>query len=334
VNIYDIAKIANVSVTTVSRVINNKDGVGAKTRLRIKKIIDENNFNPSIVKNNNDTIAIVIATQQGVNPINSGYLYGLLEGICEIAFNNNFGFMVISYKRLPDDYNDFFMKHNICSAIFVNMPVGDNSLVSQKFKIPVAVIGSDYETDKIACVKSNSFLGSYKAVEYLIKMGHSKISFFVSSLMYEDHVERLNGYKKALEDHNIKANDDLIIKYDYENFTITDLELMIDNLFSIESDAPTAIFACDDNEAYKIASILKKKNISIPKDVSLVGFDDYNMSIHYLPPLTTVRQPLSSMGRAATEAIISAMKNDGKISQNKYYFENSLIIRKSVKQLN
>lgn len=334
INIYQIAKEAGVSTTTVSRVINGKDGVGNETRKRILEIIGRTNFEPRISKNKNDKIALILGTD--VNPssvpnFSSPYISKIIEGISSVYFDYDYNIILSSLSKVPknaDKYKVFCYKNNIYASIFVNLLITDTFVKDFSKVVPTICIGSSFDSDNIVTVRSDNEKGSYEAVKYLINMGHKKIAFLVPSLLIQDHIDRKNGYVKALEEHGIAYEPDkYLIKY--MDYSQTGKRMLIEDLLSNKNDRPTAFFICDDSEVLKFLSILNGIGISIPEDLSIVGFDDYDYSEHFLPPLTTVRQPIYEMGREAALASLSFKVGD---RGEQKILSTKLITRKSVEK--
>ncbi|OQY31946.1 MAG: hypothetical protein B6241_12710 [Spirochaetaceae bacterium 4572_59] len=293
-SIYEIAKIAKVSSATVSRVINGKEGVGDDTRKKILQILNDRNFKPS-----------------------SDYSYNI---------------MLISLDRLPKDEEGFRIYCNqrgISAGIFLNLSEEDIYILNYSNIIPIATVGTKLENSPFYSIKSENEQGGYDATKFLIDMGHENIAIMISKLNVQDHKERYEGYIRAHKEAGLTVKKELI--FDYTSFTDNDVTFGLENLFDDSSVIPTAAFIVDDYEVLRLSSIFRTTNVSIPEDLSIIGFDDYYFAQHLNPPLTTVRQPLFELGHQAALAVLNeAIGGDFPIDHN-IVLPTRLISRKSVK---
>ena len=329
-NIYKIAQNAGVSVTTVSRVINGKEGVGEETRKKILDIVAQNNFQPRIAKNTFDTIGIFFRSDMPT-PISSPYMIKVLDGISNELFNYGYDVMLIPVQKIPKDKDAFKIyctKRRITGGIFVNLKVDDAYITNYEDVIPIVVVGSQVNSDKIVAVRADNKKGGYEAVKHLIDMGHRNIAFLAPILNVQDHCDRFLGYEQALDQEGISVNRDFVIEY--IKYSETGLQMIIDNLFKSSNERCTAAFVCDDVEVIRISSILERIGLSIPNDVSIVGFDDYEYSEHFSPPLTTVRQPIYEVGQRAAQVLIQLINNEDRKLENSIVLDTRLVVRRSV----
>lgn len=313
----------------MSNVINGKEGVSEDTRQRILETMEQHNFQPRITKSANDSIGAIIKFNKS-NPLSSPYVNKVLEGVYEILFNHGFNITIVPLETIPKDkdgFRVFCMKHKFVACIFINLSLEDTFIYNFEDVIPIATVGTNFNSKKIISVRCNNMKGAEDAVSYLIHMGHKKIAFVAPDFNHQDYRERFEGYTKALNDAGIEERKDLVATYSLDY-----IETVIESLLIANPDKPTAIFTCDDQEALKISDIIRRKGIAIPDDLSIIGFDDYDFSRHLVPPLTTVRQPILEMGKRCTLMLMNSM--NGIESEGTYIkLDTELVVRQSVKRL-
>ncbi len=336
--IYSIAREANVSVTTVSRVLNGRDGVGDETRKKISEIINKTSFVPKISRNEFDNVGLFLGTASiSINYIAefSPYVMNIIAGLTSVLYDNNYNILLTPIFKVPknrDEFNIYCYKRNICAAVFLNLKLTDNFLPDICEVIPIVSIGTKFDNDKLIYVKSNNKLGAKEAVSYLIGMGHKHIAFILPDYLHQDHIERLEGYKEALQENNIEFDKNNVIEYTKKSDS--EMRYVLENLILERDDKVTALFVCDDSEVVRLMSLLDAINVSVPDDVSIVGFDDYEYSEHFLPPLTTVRQPIFDLGRMAAVSLVDTLTGKRKCWSDNILLDTRLVVRKSVKRIN
>lgn len=308
--INNIAKLANVSRTTVSRVLNNKSDVNAETRERVLEIISKYDYHPSVlakgaITKKSYSIGLIIPYGYNsiyINPFNSEVIRGItteaeVHGyyllMCSCTENKDYvsifdekrveGFIILSPNALNEELFVKFDKANIPYAATAKIP-GNKSL--------------DY-------VDVDNVYGASLAVEHLISLGHRKIATITGPKLLLSHYDRLDGYKLALLRNNIACREDYI---KFGDNTIGSGYEAAKELMEL-NNPPTAIFAAGDIMAIGTIKALHEKNINVPRDVSVVGFDDIFLAEHTDPPLTTMRQPIGRKGSLACEMLINIIEN-------------------------
>jgi len=333
-SIYEIAKIAGVSPSTVSKVINGKGNISDKTRKKILDIVDKTDFQPktSAVQSYNN-IAVIYRKSQG-NIFSSSYTNTLLSGIESYFFDRELNLILVGSDKLPADRESFRLfcnKNRIIGAIFLQLKSIDRYILNIDNIIPIVVVNGQVEARKIVSIISDNFKGSYDAMKYLLEMGHRKIAVTVLDQQYLCHVDRLRAYYKIHEDYGLEIDKSYLI--DENNMHGLSFKMLFDS-WKQKNNVPTAIFALNDDTAISISSLLGTMEVSVPEDISMVGFDDYPYSIHLSPALTTVYQPIHDMGYLAASVVDECICNpEAAEKQNLHIFKEKLIIRHSVKKI-
>jgi LacI family transcriptional regulator len=323
-----IAKEAGVSTTTVSKVLNQLPGVGAQTRARIQQVVEQNDYVQNhaarhLRKGQSGLIDLVIMRLEG------GYDLAIMHGVQD-AFSES-GHRLVVFATNEDETTERLwlrrMLDQSTDGVLLLLPyeqVGiPNALMAQN--IPFVAIGDRNEpTTAFPTIGSTIWLGGYTATEYLISLGHRRIGIITMPLHLTTSRARLAGYREALERAEIPIDPALICEGTYllgdgikQTHALLDLP-----------DPPTAIFAGNDAQAAGVYQTLYQRNIRIPDDMSVVGFDDVMYTAQMSPPLTTVHQPLVEMGRMAANMLLRLISGFS-LDSNHVELSTSLVVRES-----
>ncbi|TCO68655.1 LacI family DNA-binding transcriptional regulator [Caldanaerobacter subterraneus] len=329
VTIKDIARLANVSVTTVSRVINNKpEGVSEETRQKILKLVKELGYQPNaiargLVTKKTKTIGLIIPDisnpffpdiARGVE--DSAHIYGYNVFLCNTDDN----------LEKESEYIRALKEKYVDGIIFTSSVPSDYQHIMELVRdgVPIVMMDRRMESEEIYGVFIDNYEGGYLATKHLIDLGHRKIGCITGPLKVKNARERLEGYKRALLDNGIEVDERLIFEGDYKiNSGIIGTEKLLNDNKDI-----TAIFACNDLMAYGAYKTIRSYGYKIPDDISVVGFDDILLSQIMEPQLTTIRQPAYDMGLTAARMLIKLIEGK-KVSKKIIIFKPQLVIRQS-----
>lgn len=327
--IRDIAKVSGVSVSTVSKALSSKYlDISEEMRSHIQKIAKELNYSPNraaaaIVKRKTGNIAFV--TQNIKNP----FFAEVLEGIEAVAKDKEH---IVLVCNADDDIEkeNHFVQQSLCGLVdgAIVVPTEDRETAyhtTPNLGFPVVIYGSTtYKNYPYTCVHTDNKQGGFLAVEYLIQNGHRDILFIGGSQKNAIGLDRLFGYKRALEQHGIPFRDELI----FQDSLRTAWGFQAVHQAYAQKMPFTAIFCGNDYIAYGAIKALNELGLSIPGDISLVGYDDVKDMSECLG-LTCMRQPKMEMGRIAAEMLFTLIENgDCKLAGKE--FQSELIIRRSV----
>ena len=329
--IKDVAKVANVSITTVSRVSNGSKGVSAKTRRRVLNAIRKLGYSPSAMASGLKTR---ISKSIGIAvPDTIGDFYGeVINGIESVATENEYNLIIsLNHHIVEEELSavNFFKAKKVDGAILVTTSGDDdyvNFLINEGYNI--VLLDRDPHGLKVDTVKIDNFHGGYIATEYLLSLGHSNILFIEGVSYIDSSKERFNGYKKALKDKEIKFNNDFILSGD---FTVRSGYSSVKKYLEKYGLNFTAIFAANDQMAMGAIKALNDKGISVPDEVSIIGFDDSYISPYTIPPLTTIKQRREEMGKVAAELLLDRISsyNDEERTPRQIIIPVELVERKS-----
>lgn len=316
-NSSEIAKIAGVSRSTVSRVINNYNNVPEETRTKILEIIEKYNYVPIasaqiLAGKKNKTIGLFIVdtkNNEANKMMTSTYFSPFTNALIDASSKQGYNVLVSMINKDIDfkKAKDIFYSKSICGGIFIganNKDLNIQELIDASFIVSLIeqeranIQGSN---TKSLIINSKSFDGAYEAVSYLIKKGHKKIAHITGDINQLTAIQRLQGYKKALEDNNIKPSCNLIIKGDYtEASGYNALKKLL------QKSKPTAIFIANDCMALGAIKAINELNLKIPEDLSIIGFDDIELARYIKPSLSTVKIPFEKMAELSAIGIINA----------------------------
>ncbi len=329
ITINDVAKHAGVSKKTISRVLNNEANVSPDTKLKVHSAFDSLGYRPNpqaraLASNQSFLIGLVYSSPSNsfVSKIQSGALKR-----CKAD-----GYNLIIY---PEDHENDYLLANLerglisanLDGIILTPPFSDMKplldFLSEK-KIPFIRVGGDLSINASPSVYSNDAEASYEMCRYLVSLGHTKIAFIMGHPDHAASHQRLIGYKKALSEAGIEIRD-TFIQQGY--FTFESGEDCARRLLSQE-DRPTAIFASNDYMAAGIIKVASQKNLFIPNDLTVTGFDNAPASRYIWPSLTTIKQPITDMAFEAARMLIRIVRNKP-LENNIVTFKDELIVRES-----
>ena len=338
VTIKDIARIAGVGVSTVSRAINDDPTINEKTRERVLKICEENHYVPNNSARNlkmteSNTVALLV---MGIENIFFTSMFGRFQKELEAKGYDFFLHAVSEWSDAVDVAMELTTEKRLKGIIFLGGQMDHSKEKLKKMNIPyvlctVAREGEKFHAD-LPTVSIDDKAASKTIVEYLIKNGHKRIAIIAGNKADLAIGERrLSGYKHALEDNGIAVDESLIFRqkeeipgYTPKNGYAVAKEILASGLkFS-------ALYCTSDLVAMGAYKALNEAGVRIPEDVSVVGFDGINLGNFLNPPLTTMVQPRDELITASVEKLVAAMEG-AEVSQD--IFEAKLLERKSVKSI-
>ncbi len=322
----DVAKLANVSTATVSRVLRNPKTVKKSTQQKVFEAIKQLDYQPNILARRfrtNQTKTILVVVPSLTNLVFSE----IIAGIDRVAMEQ--GYQVLlgdTNKQLEKAQN--FINHlkqkQVDGAILLTVRLDQDLWKEIANHYPI-VLASDFVEDmKVPTVTIDNVKSGFEVTEHLIKLGHRKIAHVSGSADVSVSQERVKGYCKALRHYDIPFDPDLFIEADY---SIEWGYSSVKKLMAQESN-PTAIFFGNDEMAMGGIKAATEMGIRVPEDLAVVGFDDIKFSAIYNPPLTTISQPLHEMGKKAMELLVKIM-DDEPLKTEKYVLESEFVVRDS-----
>jgi len=331
VTIKDIAKLANVSHTTVSRALNNSPYINEETKNKIKALAKELHYVPNY---NAKSLVLLKSYVIGVffSSISDGttdtFFHEIIKGINKVI-DKEYNLVI----RGIDDYKYFNQidKTNFDGIIVVSQRKTDDEFIEAVIEkeIPIVVINRHIETVDLVNIMSNDAQGVYEAVDYFIKNNHKKIAIIGGNTEFESSVYRKDGYIRALKDNNIPLCEEYMISGKYN------LESGYENMkkLIVLEDRPTAVFCANDDIAVGAMKAVFESGLNVPNDISIIGFDDSNFCKYVTPTLTSVKKDSLALSQYGGINLLNLIKNR-EVNKEKVYIESKLILRDSVKKLN
>jgi len=328
ITIKHVAKEANVSFSTVSRVIRNAKNVRPETRKRVLRAIRKLNYHVDagargMVKKQTKTIGVCISD------IANPYYPPLVRGVENTINKFGYNLLLCNTDENPEKENiylELLLEKRVDGLIIA--PTGQDVPYLKEFarrNIPIVFIDRKIEDISADAVCVDNIQGAFSAVEHLIKLGHKRIAMITGLKAVTTTQERIQGYLDALGSHNIKADDSLIVE---GNSKIEGGIKATEVLFKLKYP-PTAIFSSNNLMTLGVLMALKKLGKHIPKDVAIVGFDDLEWVEALDSPLTVVSQPTYTIGTTAAQLLIQKLLKEGPTKKQTIVLKTDLIIRRS-----
>ena len=328
INIKDVAKEAHVSIATVSRVLNKLSSVKKGNKLAVEAVIKKLKFRPNVsaqrlAAKKNNAIGLIIPRYSDI--FHSFYALQILQGVG------------VAVERLKLDLllhitnGDNFLNTSAVEGVIFSDIIGNEEQVDDVLGKDLPCVIMNYYTKDlpVSCVAIDNYNASIEAVNYLVKLKHSKIATITGELKSQVAIDRLNGYIKALEKNKIAKKDNYIKHGDFGRDSAIKATKELIKL----KQPPTAIFAASDEMAVGAIQVCLENGISVPGDISVIGFDDNLFALNFSPiPVTTMRQPLHKMAMIATETLQQIMTK--RIKGNKKIILPAELIERSSCQSN
>ena len=328
--IRDVSRLAQVSMSTVSRVLNGNVPVAASARERVLKAVAELNYRPnafarSLATNRSGGVGVI------VNEMTSPYYGVMVRGVEEVVENAGMHILVASGKAdaAQEERAIEILRSRRVDALVLHVEALSDEAVLELMAedLPVVLVARHIAEAGDRSLSIDNELGGRLATEHLLANGHRIIGHLSGPLNFPDSRARLQGYRQALSAAGIAYSDELVIESDWlEEGGYQAARRLLKRRPDI-----TAIFAGNDQMAAGVLQALRNEGRSIPEDISVVGFDDVLFARYLYPSLTTVRQPLLEMGAAAARLALSAL--NGTEVEVPRKFEPELIERQSVRRL-
>ncbi|MCL6591754.1 MAG: LacI family transcriptional regulator [Firmicutes bacterium] len=331
--IYDVGRLAGVSRSTVSRVLNGKNEVDPKTAELVWDAVRKLNYHPNVsaralVRQKTDMIGVILAH------VSDPYYEYIIKGVEAVVSERRMGVSFYnSYDHLETHRMIVFSVlagNRVDGLIVVGSNLNDRETLQELIgrDLPLAFIERNLTGPGITSITSNNVDGATQAVEYLLKLGHRRIGCLTGNLAYQTAIERLEGYRATLQKYGLPVDEELIM---VSNYQYSGGYEKMKQLLALP-DRPTALFACNDMMAFGAISAIKEAGLSVPEDISVVGYDDITFTSMVYPPLTTVRQPLFEMGALAAQGLIERINQGDKYEGINKVLPVKLVIRKSCQE--
>ncbi|TFH91591.1 LacI family DNA-binding transcriptional regulator [Vibrio ouci] len=328
--IKDVSEYAGVSQATVSRVINGTSRVSHDKKLKVEKAIQVLGYRPNAIaqalaSSRTGSIGIIVPELGG--PFYSGILHSIENRLRRLGYH-----VVVTAGSNTEQGQresvEFLLGRRVDAMILHTQHLTDDYLTDLEAKGVALVLVNRFVPELAQnCIEIDNEFGGQLATEHLLRMGHRNIACITGPLDKSDARGRLQGYRKALEEADILFDEALVSEAGFtEESGVSAMRKLLNRDCSF-----TAVFACNDHMAFGAFEVLKEEGISVPEQVSLMGFDDILFARYISPPLSTVNFPIEQMSAEAVQLVIQILnKNKRDVS---FKLSPTLVPRSSVKQL-
>jgi LacI family transcriptional regulator len=323
----EIARLAGVSRSTVSRVVNDHPSVRPAVRERVQRIIAETGYQPnaaarSLASQRSYMLGLVIP--RTVHTVfTDPYFPRLTQGVAQACNDHDY---TLSLFIENDDVKLFprLSRTGLMDGVVVQASSLDDGLIPKLLAtgLPLVVAGRPSQTEGVSFVDVDNVKGSHAAVTHLLRLGHTRVATVTGPLNTSVAADRLAGYRQALHEHGVAIDEALITAGDFTE------QGGYDAARRLLPGQPTALFAASDVMARGAIRALAEAGLSVPRQVAVVGFDDLPPATMTSPLLTTVRQPIRRMGAKAVETLLDVI-NFGATPARRIIFDTELIVRET-----
>ncbi|MBN2500851.1 MAG: LacI family DNA-binding transcriptional regulator [Anaerolineales bacterium] len=328
VTIQDVAKAAGVSVSTVSRVLNERADVASDTREHILSIIDDLGYTSNLAarsmrSHKKNLIGLVVPD------IGFPYSIEIMKGINQAVAESSFDLLLYTTGQIRkvgtitrEQHYVSLLNNSLTDGVIIVASAAAEFITDA----PIIAVDPHLINPNYTSVQGTNYQGALEAMDYLLGLGHRRIAFICGRPEIGSAVRRLKGYRDALFHAGVELDEDLIVPGDFSTETGYERAL---HLLAM-ADPPTAIFASNDQTAIGVFQAADELGLSIPGDLSVIGFDNITEAKYF--DLTTIDQGLSQMGYVATQMLIKLISNDP-LDVQVYKMPTKLIERSSCQAL-
>jgi LacI family transcriptional regulator len=328
----EVGKLAGVSRSTVSRVINNHPSVREQVRERVWQVINDTGYQPyaaarSLATRRTRIIGVIIP-EAVITLFTDPFFAHLLCGITQTCNAQRYNLMLSLFNdpaKSEEMYRRTFLGGHLDGVVVASTREGD-PLITRFLDddVPFVMVGR-YPEKCVHYVDTDNVAAARMAVEHLIRLGHRRVATITGPLSMTSSQDRLEGYRQALEAHRLPADETLIAEGDFSEMSGA---LAARRLLS---RSVTAIFAANDIMAVGALKVLRETGLRVPEDVALIGFDDVPIATAIEPPLTTVRQPIEELGSTAASLLLNLLENppDTQAPAHRIILPAKLVVRES-----
>ncbi len=322
ITIKDVARLAHVAPSTVSRVIANNPRISEKTKKIVREAMDQLGYHPnyharSLANNSTKTLGLVMPSS-GNNALQNPFFPEVIRGISTCAHDARYGLYLSTgdtNEEIAEGVTGMVQGRRVDGLILLYSR-SDDELIGylEDSRFPFAIIGKPYrDSDKIPHVDNDNIAASYEAANHLINLGHERIAFVGGSVELVVTIDRLTGYKSALKDAEIEERSNYIV---YQDFIQEGGREAIIELMSVK-EPPTGLVVADDLMAFGILNALSEMGLTVPRDISIISFNNVLLSEFSTPALTSVDIDIFGLGCAAAELVLGNITSGIGTSEHK-----------------
>jgi DNA-binding LacI/PurR family transcriptional regulator len=316
VTIYEVAADAGVAISTVSKVLSKKNNISKATRLKVMEAIDRLGYTPSLaargLTQGKTGIIGLLIPETAARIFADPHLMGNIQGVEEVLNERDYNLLFATAKKTMDPGSSYerLLRGRYFDGAIVNeteeIYLHDLDIQFSAYGRPWVMMGNPVGSDTCYAVYADDFLGGQLAARHLLSLGHRRIAIVNASPRPSSLLERIRGYQSVLSEYGLETDDPLMA---YGDFTFESGYQIAPGLLN-RRDRPTAIFSLNDRMALGILRWAQENNLQIPRDLSVIGFDDIPASANSTPPLTTICQPSIEMGKMAANLLFRLIEGE------------------------
>ncbi|OZN24343.1 transcriptional repressor PurR [Actinobacillus seminis] len=325
----DIARIAQVSTSTVSHVINNSRFVSEEIRQKVLGVVEQLDYTPSALARSlkvkeTKTIGMLVTTSD--NPFFAEVVTGVERYCSQHQYNLILCNTEDDEKRLTKNLQILLQKQVDGLLLMCT----ESRLDAKPLNLSVPAVVMDWWPNELRAdrIHGDAFLGGYLATKTLIEHQHKKIAIITGNLQKRLAYDRLLGYQKAMAEHKLPILEDWIVE---SQFSFEGGTLGMEKLLQLKA-RPSAVFACSDSIAVGAYQVAWRKGLHIPRDISIIGYDDIALASYLSPPLSTIHQSKEELAQQAVIHLLQRIKNPQE-NDRTFILEPRVILRESIRCL-
>jgi DNA-binding LacI/PurR family transcriptional regulator len=327
ISIFTVAKELGISASTVSRVANNRSGVSEETRQKVLELLRKHKFKTNYPAMRNPTIGIVM-TSYDVD----FYTARLLSGIYHYSQNAKLNATTLVYNQSSKESLLEMLRAQQYSGVILILPTVFFDQIPELAEsgLPIMLIDEPSTVNNIGFIDNDSYSGSREATKYLLELDHRNIAYLSYWQQTLNHVQRLNGYRNAMQEAGIDIAPSWLPDCSglHARSSMHIGEIMLNNLLE---NAPeiTAVMTTNDELAFGVLAAARKRGVRVPEELSVIGFDNYTIDEFTAPSLTTVNHPCEDAGELAAKAIDEFLQSAGQTVLPRIILPTKMILRES-----
>ncbi|MCX7711227.1 MAG: LacI family transcriptional regulator [Clostridia bacterium] len=338
VSMQDIADKLGVSKNTISLALRGMPGISEQTRKLILDTVSEYGYEykKKASSDKNDVSLGNLCLILSKSTMKSADFFSYIQfGIENEAKNNHLNIFLYCYDELENEFETpLCIKDGLINGVITLGRISEKNLdVIRSYGLPLVMVDHYFDHTRTDCILTDNHCGGYLAAEHLIKNGHKKIGFCGNIDFSISFYDRYQGFLKALVSYGIPLKEEFMLIDKSMNELIAGGVQEAVKVFEKLHEMPTAIFCCNDVEAIALYKVFSAMGLSIPEDISIIGFDDTEASVNINPELTTMHIEKDLMGKKAVQRLIQKLNEDAQMEE-KILISTPLVQRGSVKNIN
>lgn len=308
ITIKDLARMLNISHTTVSRSLNDSPLISDVTKEKVKELARKYGYVPNfsargLVLSKSYNIGLFFSTlREGTTP---HFLLESIRGVNAVIR----GRYRLALEAI-DDFDDFgpVNRRVFDGIILMSQDPRDDVFIAHVLHvgIPLVVLNREVVGQNVSCILSDDIRGAHKATHHLVEMGHVRIAHIKGKPEFRTTEKRLQGYRQALEESGIEFREEYCVP---GNFDLESGYFAMCKILDL-SDRPTAVYCANDDMAIGAMKAIREAGLRVPEDISLVGYDDNGVSAYQWPPLTTVKRPIEQIAEEGAHQLLRQLEEE------------------------